>query len=110
MSNTQTVAPELKALAKKAFPGYKGRTFRVETRGSIFFTPYPDGGTWSDYVALNRLTGEYAPYRATNVFRDQFANEYHEIPASMIIIEHSRFCGKDCGLTIHLSKHDKLTC
>lgn len=106
---TQTVSLELKALAKKAFPGYKGRTFRVETRGSIFLTPYWDGPTKSDYVAFNRTTGEFAPYKKSNIFRDGFANTgAHDIPASMIIIEKSFFCGKDCGIVIHLSKHDAL--
>jgi hypothetical protein len=88
----------------KAFPGYRGRTYRVEIRERVSLSnAYWGGGTRSEYVAVNLSTGEImsADRAIRNPFRCPSSPQV-ELPPNVVIVEHAIFCGKDCGLIFHV--------
>lgn len=95
--------PALRRLAKATFPAWRGRKYRIR----IADTFTADGTMWSggsrsQYVAVCLKGGGMA-----SVPQERFlerSDAYHEpqaIPADCVVVEHSYFCGKDMGLTIH---------
>ena len=53
---------DIKALARKAFPGYTGRTYKLDNSGRpVNVTSYWDGGSRDYYTAINLSTGETLP-------------------------------------------------
>ena len=53
---------DIKALARKAFPGYTGRKYKLDNSGrSVNVTSYWDGGSRSYYAAVNLSTGATLP-------------------------------------------------
>ena len=96
---------DVPAACLRAFPEYRGRKYAVEieSTGTMrLWNAYWSGGTKSDYVAVNLRTGEIDAADAviSNPFAVPHALEI-TIPEGMVIVEHVRFCGKDCGLRIH---------
>lgn len=91
-----------KELALKAFPDYRGRKFKISPFDGefTFSNNYWSGGTKSDYVILELATRKRANVPGINPLREsEFATL---VPEGFCIVEHSRFCGKDMGITIHV--------
>lgn len=99
-----------RAIAKRAYPEYKGRKFRVSTRSVYFMQDYWSEGSRNYVVAVNLETGEIG--HPTQMVHNPFNGSAHAkltIPAGFALIEHSIFCGKDCGLTFITAESLQLT-
>lgn len=89
---------------RRACSGYSGRKFQASIHASVTLSNgYWDGGSRSTYVAVNLETGETsgADPAIKNPFRCPQSPTV-ELQPGLAIVEHSIFCGKDSGITIHL--------
>ena len=96
---------DIKALSRKAFPGYTGRTYKLDNSGRpVNVTSYWDGGSRDYYTAINLSTGETlpVPQNGTPFDGGPIAPDGVIVPAGFVIAEHSIFCGKDLGITFHV--------
>jgi hypothetical protein len=108
---TQRDYPEVVALAKRAFPDYRGRTFklRVDPRPNRLTDTYWDGGSRSRYVFIRIDDGRiyHLPDFISGGFlptADAALRTLDSVPMvpNVALVRHAVFCGKDCGLTVTL--------
>jgi hypothetical protein len=95
--------PLVKRIVMATFPSYRGRKISiVPQRYPLNCKSYWDGGS-RDYFAFLRLdTFAVAPMPAQSAFdRDIRGAESVTLPAGVICVEHSIFCGRDVGIRIH---------
>jgi len=96
---------EVKAMASKTFPAYRGRTFKLSSSSHpIDVTSYWGGGSRDYYVALNLTTGKTlpVPQNGTPFDGGPVAPDGVGVPPGYLIAEHTIFCGKDLGITFHV--------
>lgn len=105
MTNAMTPDTKIvKALAKVAYPDYRGRKFSVRQTRTYTMEDYWDGGSRCYAVAVDLATGKMAASQpvARNPF-NAAAHATFEIPAGVGILERHVFCGKDVGITLHVA-------
>lgn len=105
---TQTVhldPHEVPDVFKRAFPGYRGRTYVVHVTDEVCLdSNYWSGGTRYEYRGVDLATGEVGPPD-----QKEYGNPYSnpKIPTVKLqpgqaVVCHKIFCGKDHGIVIHL--------
>lgn len=93
-------------IAGASFPDYTGKKFKLQVHdsGTMNLTSYWDGGS-RDYFAVLRLEDmKCLPVPQNGTPFDPYGNGI-EVPLpgpGFAVIEHSIFCGKDSGITIHV--------
>ena len=93
-------------IGRKAFPGYTGRKFRVRVSDIPIDTRSYWGDGSRDYFVFVSLADSRAsmPVPAQSAFDKRIPGaESVTIPEGFACVEHSIFCGKDMGLTIHIN-------
>ena len=94
-------------LVSRTFPGYRGRKFRLEAHDNPAFSmnlnSYWSGGSRDYFQLINLSTMQTLPIPQNGTMFDD--NDLREvpIPEGIAVVEHSIFCGKDCGITVHIS-------
>ena len=103
MSTYHTNDSLAKEIALAAFPGYKGRKFKVEPfNGEFTFQGnYWSGGSRNYYKVLSLANFLEVELPRQNPLRDAGPITTN-IPKGICVVEHSIFCGKDHGITIHV--------
>jgi hypothetical protein len=97
--------PLIRRILQVTYPDYRGRKIRIiPQRYPLNCKSYWEGGS-RDYFAFVRLdTFQTAPMPAQSAFdKDIRGAESVTLPAGVICVEHSIFCGKDVGIRIHLN-------
>ena len=97
---------DVEAIVSAAFPSYRGRKFRVQPAESVTLgDTFWDGGSRSQYTAVRLADGLAS---AANVGQPWSGVEGKSVPVppGVVIVEHSIFCGKDCGLRIYVHPVD----
>jgi hypothetical protein len=91
-----TTNDEVIKVAKRAFPEYRGRTFRFKAFEPMRLVSYWDGGSRDWYAFVNLLTGDVKPL-------GQFMqpSQLEALPENCVLVEHVIFCGKDLGLRVY---------
>lgn len=113
-----TIDPFLAKLFRAAFPSYSGRMFKVETLrpsedGSCTMNlrSYWDGGSRDYYAAVELATLRTVALPDSHPYFDRHSApagiERTIIPAGVVIVRHTIFCGKDLGLTVHVRPDDR---
>jgi len=94
----------VKQIVAAAFPAYRGRRFALAVQDKINVKSYWDGGS-RDYFVFVRLDDlAILTMPPQSDFDKQIAGaEDAPIPEGFVCVEHSIFCGKDHGITIHAS-------
>jgi hypothetical protein len=90
--------------ARRAFPGYRGRKFRVviSDRPRSLLS-YWEGGSRDEFMILQ--DGRVFPPPTVSPYARKDVPEF--VPVSgAILVEHSIFMGKDAGCTIYLHPED----
>lgn len=98
----KTSNPEVKRIAKLAFPEYRGRKFSVVvTDKPMTFQNYWDGGTRDYLQAVQIDTGKVWPpsVMSQNPYNDKAQLAVAPIPG-WALVTHNYFCGQDVGLTV----------
>jgi len=103
MTNDQT-KKLVKAMAKKFYPDYNGRKFRIEIKSVYYMSDYWDSGSRCYCTAVNLTTGEGVPTpsKATNPYNG-IAHASFEIPQGVGILERCISCGKEAGITLYIA-------
>lgn len=108
MTNTIKVSvtdPLIRRILQVTYPSYRGRKIViVPQKYPLNCKSYWDGGS-RDYFAFVRLdTMQSAAMPAQSAFdKDIRGAEAVTLPPGVICVEHSIFCGKDTGITIHVN-------
>lgn len=107
MSERVDIKPDafVKQLVARAYPGYRGRKYRIQvSEHSINCASYWDGGSRDYFCFANLETGEVSrEVPAQSAFdRPIVGVDDVMLPVGFACIEHSIFCGKDSGITIHI--------
>ena len=97
-------AGDVPAIFKRAYPDYRGRTWKVCVATEVELTGnYWSGGSRSTYRGLDLATG-----KVFNPAHDEYGNPFTcpDVPTvtlspGVAIVSHSIYCGKDHGLTIY---------
>lgn len=94
----------LAAVARRAFPGYRGRKFRVviSDRPRRLLS-YWDGGSRDTFVVVQE--GRVFSPPTVAPFGRESVPDYVPV-AGAILVEHSIFMGKDSGCTVYLHPAD----
>lgn len=92
-------------MAIKAFPEYTGRKFRYEIcNKSMDLVSYWSGGSCNYYKIID-LTNDRIleiPQNGSGFERIKPLNNIQAPAPGFVVVKHSIFCGKDCGLTIYI--------
>ena len=99
---TKLTKNQVADILKVTFPEYKGRTYRASETSKCYCENIWGGGT-RDYTKAVKWNGR--SWEAASMPRASFgdiASSYPEfdIPADVLIVKHSFFCGKDMGIVI----------
>ena len=93
---------EVKPIIEVSFPEYKGRTFKVKLSEFVtFYNTNWDGGSRNQYVAVSMAKGKGQPMPVSAPWANLVEGKRMEIPFGVVVVEHSHYCGKDVGITIH---------
>lgn len=99
----------VRAIVSRCFPNYRGRKIKARiTTYPVNVHSYWEGGSRSYFVAINLRTMQtmQVPQNGTP-FDKETPTEWsqHGVlpPTGFAIVEHSTFCGKDTGITIHVN-------
>lgn len=95
---------EIKAIAKVAFPEYKGRKIRVDVKIPTDLSSYWSEGSrdYFTFVELDTLK-IFQVHSNHPAFESNQPSQLNpsKLPANVVVVRHSIFCGHDCGITIH---------
>jgi hypothetical protein len=97
-------SPETRRIAAIAFPEWKGK--KIEVRpfiGPMDLASGWSGGTRSDFVMINISTGATAEVPENGTIARRPVGELKSLPINCMLVEHTIFCGTDCGLTIYVN-------
>ena len=94
--------PFTKRIFKLAYPAYRGRTFKLsiyEDGVEHNWNSYWSGGSreYFAFIKLSTMELMVAPQNGTPFDRASYRGQ---LPAGIVAVRHSIFCGKDTGLTI----------
>lgn len=95
---------DVKKVALAAYPDYQGRKFSVQvTNHPLDVRSYWDGGSRNYYVflRLDNLKTWEMPQQSMFDKKVNGADSVQLVPG-MVCVEHTYFCGKDMGITIHV--------
>ena len=100
----------VKRVCQAAYPNYRGRTIKINYTESVNMASYWDGGS-RDYFEIVRLSDcQCMSIPAQSAFDIRLEGvDNFTIPEGFVVVEHSIFCGKDLGLTIHARPDGSLT-
>jgi|SRR3990167_758128 len=92
---------QVRGILKATFPDYKGRKFSIEFRYQLtFYDTNWSGGTRNEYAFI-RADGRQAMLNAPPPWINHYEGQTVGIPQDIIIVQHSMFCGQDCGITLY---------
>ena len=88
-------------IVKETFPDYRGRKFTLKFQERVTFYDTNWGGGTRNKYAFIRSDGVTAVFNAPAPWINPVEGQTMELPQDVMIVEHSIFCGKDCGITIY---------
>ena len=100
----------VKQIITDCYPTYKGRKVRLSTYMPKQIDSYWDEGSRDYFVWYQPTTRKSFPVHSNHpgFERNQPRNINPElIPEDVMLVEHSIFCGKDVGITIHINPEQK---
>ena len=100
---------ELKRIALAAFPSYRGRKYALKiSDDTLNVASYWDGGSRDYFTFVNLVNLEVMPVPQQSAFDKQIPGAKEvSLPPGCACVEHSIFCGKDLGLTVHIPTANK---
>ena len=104
MDSLKVTRKQAKPILDATFPTYNGRkvTLRFCETMRLFDLNW-SGGTRSQYAFISSTGDTYLPsYRAIPPWDNKDEGATVTLQLGLAVVEHSIFCGKDCGITIYL--------
>ena len=89
-------------ILNRSFPDYTGRKINVAIKDRItFYDTNWSGGTKNEY-AIVLLSGQSEMFNAPAPWSNPVEGKTVDMQPGAVIVEHSYFCGQDCGITIYV--------
>jgi hypothetical protein len=109
--NAIAVKPaDVKHIINATFPQYRGRKVKVVASESVTLHDLNwGGGSRNQYSACTiagEWTGNTSRFNACAPWVNHAEGASIPIPAGHIVVEHSIFCGRDCGLRLWVNPAD----
>lgn len=100
-----TTDPEIKRIAKVAYPDYRGRKIRWKVQAyPLDCRSYWDGGSRTYFKFVRLADNAVVSMPTQSAFDKQIAgSDAVVIPEGFVCVTHSIFCGKDTGLTVYVN-------
>lgn len=106
MSNTKIkIDAQVRQILTDCFPDYRGRKVSIHAQSApLNLASYWDGGS-RDFFVLYSLTERCTLKVPPQSMFDRKVPgvERVTLPDGIVCVEHSIFCGKDIGITIHVN-------
>lgn len=101
MANTfKATKAQVASLVSHAFPEYRGRKFSIEFASTItLYNLEWDGGSKNEYVAVG-VNAHMLPIGYGFKQFNPLEGKTVKIPADVVIVQHTFFCGQDAGIRI----------
>jgi len=101
MKTVKITRKQAEPVLKASFPEYRGRTIRVDFSGTVCFhdTNWGDGSR--NYYHGVKADGTSKRMVVPAPWVNPVEGKTMLIPSDVLIVEHSIFCGHDCGITIY---------
>ena len=94
---------EIKAMARKAFPSYKGRKFQLDNSGhAVDLQSAWNSGSRDYFVVLQLGTDNTKAIPQNGTMFDHVNVKATKVQPGFVIAEHTYFMGKDLGITFHV--------
>ena len=101
---------DVDAIVRATFPDYRGRKLRVAAAETVTLHDLNwSGGTRAQYrscTLAGRFLGGADKFNAQAPWANDGEGVALPVPAGSCLVEHSIFCGHDCGLTIFVNPAD----
>lgn len=94
---------QAKPIVKATFPNYSGRKFKMVFAESIVFSDTNWGGGSRVSYAAVKSDGRTAHVNVPAPWANPIEGQRANIPADIMVVTHSIFCGQDCGITIYVN-------
>ena len=93
---------DIKPILNASFPEYTGRTFEVEFTNAVRFSDTNwGGGSRTYYRFVNMDNGMSEALAVPAPWNSPYEGKRMELPENIVVVAHSIFCGKDCGITFY---------
>ncbi len=93
---------EVQKIIRACFPAYNGKQIKISTDIPSRLDSYWDGGSRDYFVFYNLTDGKVFPLGSNHPFFEAGKpRDLSTLPAGVLIVKHSIFCGKDHGITIY---------
>lgn len=92
-------------IIKASFPEYKGRKIQLELTDKVTFSDTNwGGGSRNRYAAIaHDGRTDRLDFSGIAPWRNPIEGRTIDLPPGVLIVEHTIFCGKDCGLRLYLN-------
>lgn len=96
-------------IVRHAFPDYTGRKFNLEFAEQPYIGDTNWGGGTRNKYVLVKLGSDFErqAFPAFSPWANPIEGERFPMRQGFALIEHSIFCGKDCGVTIYAHPADE---
>lgn len=101
MKRIKLNAKQYRPVVSAAFPQYKGRTVNIEFRNTLTFNDTNWGGGSHNSYATVSADGKARHLIVPAPWGNAVEGKTVEMPTNVLVVEHSIFCGQDCGITIY---------
>lgn len=93
--------PQVKAVVKAAFPDYRGRKVRINRTTTVNTWSMWEDGSRDFFVAVRLQDCAVLELPTVSMRGETMDSRTVEIPEGAVVVEHSIFCGKCVGITVH---------
>jgi hypothetical protein len=101
MDTVKITRKQASPVLSKTFPEYRGRTIKVEFTDKVTFYDTNWGGGSRNFYHAVRADGRDSRLVVPAPWVNAIEGKSIELPADVLIVEHTIFCGQDCGITIY---------
>jgi hypothetical protein len=102
MDDIKVTKRAVKPIVDATFPDYRGRKFRVSfTKTVTFYDTNWGGGTRNTYRAVRMDGGQANELPSFWPWANPVEGQTVELPADVVVVEHTIYCGQDLGLRFY---------
>ena len=101
METIKLTTKQAKPIVETVFPNYRGRKFNMNFVEKVMFYDTNWGGGTRNKYAFVASDGRTAVLNAPAPWVNVIEGKVFDLPADVLVVEHTIFCGKDCGITIY---------
>lgn len=98
-----TDSPDVREIARAAFPSYSGRTFKVAAFSPKRLDSHWDGGSRDYFVLIGLASRKAMEVPQNGTAFDGGALMLSALPEGAALVKHTIFCGKDLGITVYVN-------